>query len=56
MLDREYGKIVFECDECGAAYHTDSRDFDDAWSDAKDDGWLAYKEGGSWCHSCPDCA
>jgi hypothetical protein len=55
MIVRQYGKIIFECDECGDTFESNTREFDEAWENAKDEGWRAYKEDGEWCHSCPDC-
>lgn len=53
---RHHGKIVFECDDCGDQFESDTRDFDDAWQDAKDEGWLAYKDDKfGWEHFCPEC-
>jgi hypothetical protein len=30
MLDRQQGKIIFECDSCKEVLETETRDFDDA--------------------------
>ena len=30
MLDRQHGKIVFECDSCNEVLETETRDFDEA--------------------------
>lgn len=55
-LIREYGKIQFECDECGNTTKThDKDDFDILKDNAKSDGWKTYKEGNEWKHRCPDC-
>lgn len=52
-LDREYGKIVFACDECDETLHTDEHDFDAARQALRDAGWRTEKNGdGSWGHYC----
>lgn len=58
MMDRQHGKIVFECDACGDTLETGEREFSDAWDMAKSDGWRVRKIEPSnvWVHSCPKCA
>lgn len=55
MIDRQHGKIVIECDTCDVVFHSDSRDFSDAWERAKADGWSAAKTGDIWMHGCQTC-
>lgn len=56
MLDRQYGKIVLQCDSCGASEESDKgTDFTQFWTSHKRDGWRAQKEGEDWTHSCPEC-
>lgn len=55
MLDRQHGKINFECDSCAHIYTSEVSDFDEAWAVAKRDGWKAQKIGKEWVHACPDC-
>lgn len=55
MIDRQHGKIVFECDSCNATFDGDSDDFSEAWSAAKRDGWTTRKIANEWLHGCPDC-
>jgi len=49
--------IVFQCDGCLDEYESGSgQEFMDAWNDAKDEGWRAYKdESDEWVHKCPSC-
>jgi Fe2+ or Zn2+ uptake regulation protein len=55
MLDRQHGKIVFECDSCNEVLETETSDFDDALSILKREEWKAEKIGGVWIHACPEC-
>ena len=55
MLDRQKGRVVFECDSCEATTESDTGDFNEAWAAAKRDGWKARKIGADWVHACPDC-
>lgn len=54
-IARQRGKIVFQCDDCGAEYDTLTDDFRDGLDDAKSDGWVARLVDGEWQHFCPDC-
>lgn len=56
MLLREYGKIAFACDNCGAetkAYGPD--EFDVLRDVARERGWKTVKNKEQWEHYCPDC-
>ena len=55
MLDRQHGKIVFECDDCGAVLETGESDFSDAVSAMRDAGWTSRKIGDVWTHKCEEC-
>jgi hypothetical protein len=55
MLDRQGGKIIFECDVCGETFDTDERDFVEAKGKFDEEGWRARKIGSDWVHNCPDC-
>jgi hypothetical protein len=55
VLDRQYGKIVFECDSCNEVLRTDMRDFDDALAIMKGKESKAQKIGDLWIHACPNC-
>lgn len=55
MIDRQHGRIVFECDSCDEVLETGERDFQIAWTLAQEDGWTSRKIGGDWQHSCPNC-
>lgn len=52
---RKRGHIVFECDECGEQYDSQTDDFHDALADAKSDGFEARQVRGEWQHVCGDC-
>lgn len=49
MIDRQYGRIIFVCDDCGEGFEAHSRDFDEAWQEAKEEGWT-YEGNVHWCH------
>lgn len=57
-IDRERGKIYFECDaakgRCTEVCETGTGDFMDALDIAKGEGWRAKKVGDVWEHYCPD--
>lgn len=59
MLDRQHGKILFECDGCGEVLQTDTGDFTAALALMKSDGWsnrrLGRGEVADWNHYCPKC-
>jgi predicted RNA-binding Zn-ribbon protein involved in translation (DUF1610 family) len=55
MLDRQHGKIIFECDVCGDTLESDTRDFNEALLTLKNESWSARKIGSDWVHSCPEC-
>lgn len=53
MIDRQYGKLVFECDACDATYQGETDDFKAEWAAAKRDGWKTRQIGSDWVHMCP---
>ena len=55
MIDRSYGKLVFECDSCPEVLETDTADFSEAWDMARADGWKAKQIGVDWLHGCAKC-
>jgi hypothetical protein len=55
MIDRQYGKLVFECDSCPETFGGDSDDFSAAWAAAKSEGWSSRKIADEWLHGCPKC-
>lgn len=55
MIDRQYGKIVFECDSCPEIFDAETKDFSDAWERAKCEGWRSRKLGSEWLHGCGKC-
>jgi hypothetical protein len=53
MIDRQYGFLIFVCDDCGNAHVTGTKDFEKAWAEAKEEGWTATrKSAGGWTHWC----
>jgi hypothetical protein len=54
--ERQGGIVVFHCDACPEHFESDTRDFREAWDEAKEEGWVAFKVGDEWCHHCPGCA
>ena len=55
-VQRDHRQVIFECDACGDTYDAGTDDFTDAYAAAKDDGWIAFKNGeGEWEHRCEDC-
>jgi len=56
MIDRQGGKLIFECDSCNETFEwDDEQDFNGAWDAAKRDGWRAKKIANEWIHECPNC-
>jgi hypothetical protein len=55
MMDRQRGKILFECDSCDEVLDTETGDFDDARAMMQREGWKARKIAGEWLHGCPHC-
>lgn len=55
MIDRQRGKIIFECDACGDTLETDESDFADANRARRDAGWAAvHVKGDEWAHYCSE--
>jgi hypothetical protein len=54
MIDRQRGKIVFECDSCGDVLETEEREFDEANTVRRDAGWTAEKFASEWAHRCSE--
>lgn len=55
MIDRQHGKIVYECDACEEPLETGEREFKDALVIFRREGWKAERVGTEWVHTCPDC-
>lgn len=55
MIDRQHGKVLFECDSCDEVLQTEEREFDEARHVMKAEGWHARKICGVWLHGCPSC-
>lgn len=56
MLDRQHGRLVFECDACGQTLDTETREFNEALRMMRDASWRAQQVGGDWVHTCAGCA
>lgn len=56
MIERQYGKVILVCDECG----DNSEEFDDfgkMMREAKMLGWAIIKDDNDeWTHACPSCS
>lgn len=56
MIDRQHGRILFECDSCPETFEGGKGEtFEEVWARAKDEGWKARKVGHDWAHGCPEC-
>lgn len=65
MIERQYGKIIFICDECEyTEYNTLEEDFDDAIAEIRREGWTVTIQDGTggstgkkpkFLHICPTC-
>lgn len=55
MIDRQKGRLLFECDACSTVEEFDSRDFHEAWEALKEQGWTVRKIDEAWVHGCPRC-
>jgi hypothetical protein len=55
MIDRQHGKLIFECDSCEETLTADTDNFAQAWNEAKREGWRSRKIGDEWVHGCPSC-
>jgi len=56
MIDRQGGKILFECDSCDDVFEGgEDEEFASAWARAKGEGWKAMKIADEWLHGCPRC-
>jgi len=56
VLTREYGNIVFQCDDCGQVLVTNTEDFTVAQGRLQAEGWAARKVAREdWIHHCPGC-
>lgn len=56
-LSRQYGLVVFECDDCGDALETETRDFHEALERLREEGWrtLPGRTDHEWRHKCGTC-
>jgi len=55
-VNQDGNDYEFECDRCGECGDYSGSDFHEAWGDARNDGWRAFKNDvDQWEHRCPDC-
>lgn len=55
MMDRQKGRIVFECDTCGEVLDTSTGSFEVAQEARREAEWKVAKIGMDWSHYCPSC-
>lgn len=55
MIDRQFGKVVFECDGCEDTIETGESEWPDAQRIFRALNWKAEKVGADWVHTCPRC-
>jgi len=57
MIDKGYGKIQVQCDNCGVSVSDtyDNEDFSIMIADIKRDDWNISKLKDEWIHTCSDC-
>ena len=57
MSHEQLGDVhTWECDVCGTQCEPEGDTFQEAWDEAKQDGWTAGRVNSEWVHRCPDCA
>lgn len=58
MIDRQHGKVVFQCDGCDDTCYTDEGDFQIALEVMKYEGWKTVRDEDTkeWKHFCKKCA
>lgn len=57
-VQREYGEIIFECDECGALLDTHTKDWQESKSVLERDNWSYARDDDTneWLHFCETCS
>jgi hypothetical protein len=56
MIDRQKGGFIFiECDSCPEVLDTETKDFNEARTMMKREGWEARKIADEWVHACGKC-
>ena len=53
MLEREKGRVVVTCDNCGDGF--EANDFYEAKEQMDEEGWKYWKEADVWNHLCGAC-
>lgn len=55
-VENQNRTVAFSCDSCSDYHEGDPGDsFNETWEVAKRAGFVAFKVGSEWCHSCPTC-
>ena len=54
MLDKQHGKTVFICDNCGDGTQ-EFNNYNEGQSYIKNEGWQTKYINGERTHYCPDC-
>ena len=54
-ITRDFGKVVFMCDECDNYHYTDEYDFSEALRLVQHEGWVSLREDTEYSHYCPSC-
>lgn len=49
------GRWRFQCDRCPEAIDTDRADWNEAFAEAKAEGFVAFRRDGMWFHYCRSC-
>lgn len=56
MIDRQFNRVVIECDSCDELFAGDTGEtFEAVWHAAKEEGWRCRKIANEWLHGCPRC-
>lgn len=56
MIDRQNGGIIYiECDSCDEVLDTETKEFEEARSVMRREGWKVRKIADEWLHGCPNC-
>jgi len=55
MIEKQYGKFVVVCDNCGESGEGEYYTFEDAVNDKKSNGYISRKYSNGWKDLCKDC-
>jgi len=56
MIDKQHGKFIVVCDDCGEEYEPDATEFADIVEEIKNQEWTIRKRGQKWEHYCEQCS